>query len=390
MDNVKLVTMASTFRGLGFSSIWIYSSIYMNSFLKLPTIFISVVFLVGGLFSSISQYAGGRLGDLVGHKPVYNLFMFLSFLASLFYSISPVITGSQFYYSIILGIIMIMNGLQSPSSNALVSQSSQVQLKGFSILRVGNNLGWGFGPAIGGFILSFLGFQYLFYFFTIFSLLSFLITLFVSRIEAKPTVKQINFRTSNVALIILSFSAMFLFMVQAQETISLSIYSNEIFSGTYYNIGIIYMINGLLVVITQPIFYKLAKRTGEYISLTLGGLIYTLGFMTYGLDSNLWQMIISTAILTFGENMAFPTGYSIIAEISRKERIGTNIGIYNAFISIGRATGPLLGGYFLPLVSNHLLLWTLVTIPGFAATIILILSIRVIEDYRHRFNSPVS
>ena len=79
-----------------------------------------------------------------------------------------------------------------------------------------------------------------------------------------------------------------------------------------------------------------------------------------------------------------------VFKISRKERIGTNIGIYNAFISIGRATGPLLGGYFLPLVSNHLLLWTLVTIPGFAATIILILSIRVIEDYRHRFNSPVS
>ena len=58
-----------------------------------------------------------------------------------------------------IAVDMIMNGLQSPSSNALVSQSSQVQLKGFSILRVGNNLGWGFGPAIGGFILSFLEFQ---------------------------------------------------------------------------------------------------------------------------------------------------------------------------------------------------------------------------------------
>ena len=65
-------------------------------------------------------------------------------------------------------------------------------------------------------------------------------------------------------------------MVQAQETISLSIYSNTIFSGTFYEIGIVYMTNGILVILTQPIFYKISSKIGEYYSLVIGGIVYTL------------------------------------------------------------------------------------------------------------------
>ena len=38
-------------------------------------------------------------------------------------------------------------------------------------MRVGTNLGWGFGPAMGGFILSYFGFPGIFYFFTVTALI---------------------------------------------------------------------------------------------------------------------------------------------------------------------------------------------------------------------------
>ena len=75
MDNVKLVAISSAIRGLGFSSIWIYSSIYMYGILGVPTFFISLVFMVGGTISSFAMYAGGKLGDIMGHKLVYSLFL---------------------------------------------------------------------------------------------------------------------------------------------------------------------------------------------------------------------------------------------------------------------------------------------------------------------------
>ena len=385
MDNVKLVAISSAIRGLGFSSIWIYSSIYMYGILGVPTFFISLVFMVGGTISSFAMYAGGRLGDIMGHKLVYSLFLLVISAVSLLYSFDRNVIVSAVFYPVVFGIILILNGMQSPSSNALVSRASNVQLKGFSILRVGGNLGWGLGPAIGGFLLSFYGFGYLFLFFTFTSFLSFLVSLLVREVALKTPERKSNFRTSNLALILLSFSGMFLFMVQAQETISLSIYSNTIFSGTFYEIGIVYMTNGILVILTQPIFYKISSKIGEYSSLVIGGIVYTFGFFTYGFDFNLSQMIISTAILTMGENLAFPSGYSIVASISRKNRIGTNMGIYNAFISMGRATGPLLGGYFIPLVTNHVLFWFYVTFPGLISTVILLLAYNIIREYRKRF-----
>ncbi|WMT49543.1 MAG: MFS transporter [Thermoplasmatales archaeon] len=390
MDNVKIVTVSSAIRGLGYSSIWIYSSIYMTKFLGLSTFFAALVFMSGGIVSSFAQYGGGRLGDRIGHKKVFTLFLSTVFLMSLIVAVSKFINGSIILFPLSFGAIMVLNGFQSPSSNALVSRSSDVQLKGFSIMRVGNNLGWGFGPAMGGFILSYFGFPGIFYFFTVTALISFLISLKVRNIPLNIEEKHLKFNTSNLALIVISVSALLIFMVQAQETISLSLYSDGIFSGKYYEIGLVYMLNGLLVAFTQPFFYKISRKIGEFQALILGGLIYTLGFASYGLDSNLIQMLVSTAVFTMGENLSFPNGYSIVASISRKEKIGTNIGIYNAFCSAGRAFGPLLGGAFLPVISSHILFWIYVTFPGFIATVLLIFFYRTIKNYRERFSKSIS
>jgi Arabinose efflux permease len=283
----------------------------MTKFLGLPTVAASPVFMSGGLGASVSQFAGGALGDSIGHRKIFIAFLFALFLVSSVLATIHSISTSSLLFPVIFGIIMVLNALQSPSSNALVSRASSVQLKGFSILRVGNNLGWGFGPAIGGFILSLYGFPGIFYFFMIVSLFSCAISLFTSKVEPKGKFVSCKFNRENSALIVISIAAMLVFMVQAQETLSLSLYAYGIFSGAYFEIGIVYMINGILVVLTQPILYKISSRICEYSSLVIGTFIYSLGFLSYGFDSNLPQMILSTAIFTMGENLSFPTGYSI-------------------------------------------------------------------------------
>lgn len=388
MDNVRTVTLASIFRSLSYSTIWIFSSIYITIYLGMPVFFSAVLFFVGGSLSSFGQIAGGRLGDRLGHKYIFvstgGIIVVLMALLSIFHGIS---NDFQNYF-IFVSILMMVNAFQSPSANALVSNSSSVQLKGFSIIRVGNNIGWGFGPAIGGYIIETYGFGALFRYALVMTVISFLISLMVSNTTV-TTGKKMSFKTSNLSLIIISVAALLLFTVQAQETVTLSIFSDGVLSGNYTDIGIIYMTNGIFVIMLQPLIYLLSSRIKPYYSLLSGSFTYTLGYTSFGLDHNFLQLILSTIIFTIGEDLAFPAGYAMIAEISRKERIGTNIGIYNAFMSAGRSIGPLFGGYALSVHLSSIWLWLIVTIPGYVSCIILVFSYWIIERYRLRFTESV-
>ncbi len=385
MDNVKIVTISSIFRSLSYSTIWIFSSIYVTSILGMPVFFAAILFFVGGIISSASQVIGGKIGDTFGYRNTFVVSMGIISVMMLILSLSDSIKENFQNYFIFFVVLMALNSFQSPSSNSLVSNDSNVKLKGFSIIRIGNNVGWGLGPAIGGYIINSLGFGILFTYCFDMSFVSFLLTFFVHSVQIKEE-RKITFKTSNVSLILLSVAALLLFTVQSQETVTLSIFSNRILDGNFTNIGLIYMTNGIFVILLQPLMYRVSIKIGSYLSLLAGSFVYTFGYLSYGLDTNFLGLIISTVFFTFGEDLAFPSGYAIVAEISRNDRIGINIGIYNAFMSMGRAFGPLLGGYALTKFSSSLAIWTIATLPGFISCIVLIISLSTIEKYRKRFN----
>jgi MFS family permease len=351
----------------------------------MPVFFAAILFFVGGIISSASQVIGGKIGDTFGYRNTFVVSMGIISVMMLILSISDSIKENFQNYFIFFVVLMALNSFQSPSSNSLVSNDSNVKLKGFSIIRIGNNVGWGLGPAIGGYIINSLGFGILFTYCFDMSFVSFLLTFFVHSVQIKEE-RKITFKTSNVSLILLSVAALLLFTVQSQETVTLSIFSDRLLDGNFTNIGLIYMTNGIFVILLQPLMYRVSIKIGSYLSLLAGSFIYTFGYLSYGLDTNFLGLIISTVFFTFGEDLAFPSGYAIVAEISRNDRIGINIGIYNAFMSMGRAFGPLLGGYALTKFSSSLAIWTIATLPGFISCIVLIISLSTIEKYRKRFN----
>ena len=66
--NVFLVTGASTVRGLGYSSIWIYSALYMHEILKISFFYDGIIFTAGGLLAAFVNIYGGAISDKVGYK----------------------------------------------------------------------------------------------------------------------------------------------------------------------------------------------------------------------------------------------------------------------------------------------------------------------------------
>ena len=330
-----------------------------------------LIITLGSAIAALVQIYAGILADRFGYKR----FIVLSVaICSVLFGIlvgSQGIRDSVLYYPVVFIGLMIANAAQSPAANAIISESSSVKLKGFSILRVGNNVGWGIGPALGGFLIIGGSFYYLF----LFGFATTLAGLFLSLTlkEVKPQgPRMIQFHAGNRLLIILSVVALLLFIVQAQETITLSNYAKILRNLNFDELGLVYLTNGIVVITTQGFIYKLSRRIGNYFSYVIGGILYSFGFFSYAFFSTLSGFILSTVVLTIGENFSFPAGNAMVSLVSKPENIGRNMGTYNAFISAGRAIGPLIGGVVMSLTSNSYELWALTTVWGFISVLVFV------------------
>lgn len=369
MKNVPIITALSTMKTAGYSSIWIFSAIFIHSNLGLSYIDDGAIFVIGGGLASIFQVYGGSLSDAIGYRNTIIVAMFITtVLYSIVFSFHS-IRNSPIWFPVLLISILVTNATMSPAASALVGNSSDVKLRGFSILRIGNNIGWGAGPAIGGFLILFYGFSSLFLFGFLLGIASLILSLPLKDLKLKSTPRT-SLLSENRSLIILSVITMLLFMVQAQETVTLTNYAHFIRNLNFGEIGLIYVTNGLFVPLSQAPVYKISKRMGNFLSFSSGMTIYTIGFLSYGFDQTLLQMVVSTIVLTIGEDFAFPTGYAMISVISKPENMGKNMGVYSAFMSIGRAVGPFLGGYVLNFTSDPLEIWLITTLTGFIGLII--------------------
>lgn len=375
MRNVSLVTIVSTFRGLGFSSIWIYSALYLRTILNLSIFQDGLIITIGSSLAAILQIYGGYLSDRFGYKRTI-IVSFISVMAIL----TLIITSSTARYSttwfpILFVLLMVSNSVQMPATAAIVSKDSEVKLKGFSILRIGSNIGWGIGPAVGGFLISFSGFYYLFVFGLVTAFVGLVVTSFIKDVSSSKNM-IVKFHAGNRLLIILAISALLLFIVQAQETVTLSNYVKILRGLNYTEMGIIYLANGVAVILTQGIVYRASRKIGNYWSYIVGGFLYSFGFFSFAFFSGLAGMLVATVIYTFGEDFAFPAGFAMVSLVSKPENIGRNMGTYNAFISAGRALGPLLGGYVLSLTVDPFRIWGITTLPGFIGVVVILLVFR--------------
>lgn len=379
MRNIGIASSISMMRGLGFSSIWIFSALYLRNILGFSVFQVGVIITVGTGIAAVIQKFAGSLSDRIGHKKMVTASLFASTVLFLILVISPTVRMSQLYFTIIFVSMTVSNSAQMPATYSIVSGSSEIKTKGFSYLRVGSNIGWGIGPAIGGFaVYASSGFYYLFIFGLLSSFVALILTFFLQNVEYRESA-SLSMRTENILLIYLSLVTMLLFMVQAQETITLPNYANIIRGMNYLQLGLIYLVNGILVIATQGFVYKAIRKIGNYSSFVIGSLLYSAGFFSFALVSSFYGMIVSMAILTIGEDFAFPSSSAMVSLISKPENIGRNMGIYSAFLSLGRATGPIVGGVALSLTSVPVEIWAMATASGFISTILFVATFRKVS-----------
>ncbi len=370
-NNEFLLPVSSSLAGMGFSSSWVFTSLYLHDSLKLSYFLAGAVFTASGIAAALSQVFAGRLGDAFGHRRVL---MGLIGVSGIAYSL--IFYTSYFYalplvFSVLFVINISVNSAIISPLNSLVSLSSKSTLKGFSYLRMGNNVGWGFGPVIGGLIVTLYGYPYIYLFGVAMNIANALLVLFVRNVSGVTSARKrkLSFRISPMYLY-MGLSALMLFMIQGQESVTLPNFAEGFRNLTAFDIGIVFFVNGLFVILFQVPITRITGVIGLSRGFAIGAFLYSLGFFTNAFDYSLVGFVISMAVATIGENFAFPAGNAIVSTLSRNRDIGQHMGVFNAFISVGRSMGPVVGGVALSYIPGAVGIWGAVTASGFMAILL--------------------
>ncbi len=363
--NVFIISLGQAIRTFGTGGVWSFTPLYMRNDLQISLIIIGLIFALNAVLGGFIQIYSGHLGDKYGYKRViitfaaaYILTLFSLFASSMFFPV-PLAFVLLFILNQAVGSLMM------PSLSALLSLSSDVPLAGFSYMRVGTNLGWAFGPALSGFVVSSLGYPYIYLIAALSAIIPFPLFFHLSdKKTGEVRRERFSFRNVEKELFIFGVGIVFLFVVVSQFSVTLSIYANTFEHLSTSSIGLIYFINGIAVAAFQLPIYRVVRRIGLWNGMIIGSILYIIGYFSMSLDKELWSFMVSMLIVTMGENAVTPTGSAMVSKIANGKSLGAHMGVYNFFMSLGRGMGPSYGSFLLSYITVPVDIWGLAVAPA--------------------------
>ncbi|NOY87775.1 MAG: MFS transporter [FCB group bacterium] len=344
---------------LGFAISIPFIAIYFHKELGLTMTQIGLFFGAMAIVRSTFQVVGGEVSDRLERQRL--LFFAQLFRSGAFLLLALTIFEKWGFWpvAIVLLINSIFGGIFQPVANAMVSDilPAKKRLDGYAITRTTGNLGWAVGPAIGGF---FAGYSYGLLF-VISSIITFMSAMIIGIFLKAPKTIRVpeRFKFSDIIAIkddpylarhsILIF---LLYLVVAQLIAPFSVYSVDMVKISEHQLGFLYALNGLLVVLLQIPVTKILSRYKLTIQLALGALIYAVGYSMVGIFVGFHYFILAIIIVTSGEIIMSPPSLTLTSHLAPKGRIGRYMGIFGFFVASGWSFGPLYGGVILDHFGN--------------------------------------
>ena len=310
-----------------------------------------------GLGSILGAYIGGWLTDRIGSYQVQFWSLFLSSFVILF-----LLYAKSFWALAIVAFTFstIVDAFR-PANKVAVAEYSQPEnlTRSFALLRLAINLGFAIGPAMGGILAAWKGYDWLFYIdaLTCFSA-AILFKLFLKddfkensrpyNQEKEDTISPAQHspyqdKTFLIFLVIIALSA-FAFL-QLFYTIPI-FYKQEIGLGEG-EIGLLMSINGsIIVLIEMPLVYLVDKQYSKFASMTLGALLIGIGFLVFTFPIfGLGIAALSMCFLTFGEIFYMPFASAFVAIRAGENNRREYMALYTMAWAAASVVAPLSGLY---------------------------------------------
>jgi MFS family permease len=374
----------------GFSIVIPFLSIYLHGTRGVPMSAVGGIFFIAALVGALGQIVGGELSDRRGRKYVLVASQLIRSVAFFGLGLAVMTNAPFFVFALLTSVSAFAGRMFEPPSGAMISDIADGPRRAeyYGVLRIGGNLGWALGPAIGGFLAA-LSYASLFLI-SAGVLLAAAVVMMLKvqetlprrraqdRIDPPPSAGvpevgpalaagRYRFRDIAVTLrdrVFLRYClvSLVLFTVMSQLISTLSVYAVEWAGLTQVELGALYSLNGLMVVFLQFPAVRLTASMRLTTALALGAILYGVGYGMMGLGSGLAFLSVAMFVTTIGEIVATPPSLNLVANFSGESTRGRYMGIYGLFNSFGWSIGPLVGGILLDLARGKpMLLWGTIT-----------------------------
>ncbi len=362
----------------GFSVVMPFLSLYLNQGLGVSMTMVGLVLLVSSSVGAIGQLVGGELADRIGRRPV--MYISLYSRALVFGVLALAVSQTVGFEVITLLVTMtsFLGSMYEPTTNALIADvvEPSKRLEAYGLLRIGSNLGWAIGPALGGFMVVF-GFPILFVVAGLAtSIVASIILLLVTESRKQGDVHE-RFHLSDLAKLkkdkqFLGFCivSIFIFMMFGQMSSTMEIFSIETVGITQTDVGYLFAENGLMVVFMQFSISRYISRYRITGVIAVGAFTYATGYFLLAFSTGFTWLFGCMFIITIGEMIISPSTMNLTAKLSPEKERGRYMGIFGLFISIGSSLGPFAGGVLMDSSgTNYIELWAGIAVFGVIAGI---------------------
>lgn len=321
-----------------------FLSIYLTESLNFTLKDVGTLMAAFGLGSVLGSWLGGKLTDRIGY---YKVMVFsLASTGFLFIGLQELTT----FNSLCLGIFILMTiaDMFRPAMFVALSTYSKPENKTRSVtlIRLAINLGFSAGPAIGGIIITTLGYSGLFWVDGITCILATLLLIKVlnpkkTKIQDEIKVEKPESAYGDKAFIIFLLAMVLFGIVFLQYFSTMPIYYRESHLLSEFQIGLLLGANGFLIFLLEmPLIKWLENSKYTKTSLMLFGAFLTgMSFLILNFTSWSGILIAGMFLMTIGEMIAFPFSNAFALDRAKKGNQGEYMALYSIAFSIAHIFG---------------------------------------------------
>ncbi len=318
-----------------------FLSLYLIKDLEFSLSQVGWIMSAFGVGSFLGGWIGGKLTDKIGYYKV--MFWSLLLTGFLFIGLQYVTTFGGFMVAIF--IIMTVADTFRPAMFVSLNAYSKPenQTRSLTLIRLAINLGFSFGPFLGGLIIAGLGYNGLFWIDGLTCILAIVVFKAVLKekafIKKEKEVEDINLNSSVFSdkpywiFLVIVFLMGFTFM---QLFSTMPLYYVDVYGLTEVQIGLLMSMNGIIIFLTEmPLIHKLEESSINRIKIIVFALIlFAASFFVLNISVGISILVISMIIITVAEMLAFPFTNAFAMTRAVKGKEGLYMALYTMAFSL--------------------------------------------------------
>ena len=377
-----------------------FFTVYLISQKGLSASWAGLIIALSSLSRSFSSALAGELSDAFGRKNIMLWGLGLEVAAMLGLALCIEHNAHLGWILVTYFLTAFLGAAFRPASNAWVSDNTtpKQRVEAFGIIRIGVNLGWALGPAVGGFLVRY-SYSYAFYF----TALAYALTvLYVQRtLQDKSAATGQSRRPNFVSLVTslkdsklakICFYVLLITAVNSQLVVGLSVHCHTYLNMPEYYIGWFFTINGLATILLQYPASKMMEKMRLSTALFLGCLLYAGGYGSVGFFDTFLPIAFGVFLASVGELIVNPAEQTITSNIADSRTRGRYLGMIMVFYNLGSSVGFFAAGWLGQYVASVFLAgpWLIIGAVGLLAGVGFLRLRRDLTDEQDgKYNVPV-